>query len=70
MTFNILAPGVMEQHWTAGFTQKMQGGNEVSLSFMYAPSNTVSGPQNFDPTQDVSLRMKQYELELTYSWKR
>jgi len=70
MTFNILAPGVIEQHWTVGFTQKMKSGNEVNLSFMYAPTKEVSGPQNFDSTQSVELSMKQFELELSYSWKR
>lgn len=70
MTFNILAPAVMEEHWTAGFTMTGTSGNEFSLSFMYAPENSISGPQNFDPTQNVELSMKQYELEFSYSWKR
>jgi len=70
MTFNILAPGVMEQHVTVGFTQLLEGGNEVNLSLMYAPEKKISGPQNFDPTQTVELKMKQIELELSYSWKR
>lgn len=70
MTFNILAPGVMEEHITAGFTQKLASGNEVNLSFMYAPEKRVRGPQNFDPTQDVIFSMRQVELEISYSWKR
>ena len=70
MTFNILAPGVMEEHFTVGFTQKLDSGNEVNFSFMYAPEVTVRGPQNFDPTQQVTLQMQQVELELSYSWKR
>ena len=70
MTFNILAPGVMEEHFTVGFTQKLDNGNEVNLSFMYAPEVEVKGPQNFDPSQQVTLKMKQVELELSYSWKR
>jgi long-chain fatty acid transport protein len=70
MTFNILAPGVMEDHLTFGFTQRRPGGNEVNLSFMYAPEVKVRGPQNFDPTQDVMFKMQQVELEISYSWKR
>jgi long-chain fatty acid transport protein len=70
MTFNILAPGVMEEHFTVGFTQKLDNGNEVNLSFMYAPEVEVKGPQNFDQSQQVTLKMKQVELELSYSWKR
>jgi long-chain fatty acid transport protein len=70
MTFNILAPGVMEEHFTVGFTQKLESGNEVNFSFMYAPEVEVKGPQNFDPSQQVTLKMQQVELELSYSWKR
>ncbi len=70
MPFNILAPGVMEQHWTVGFTNMLSSGNEWSLSFTYAPENTVRGPNYFDPTQRVELNMKQFELEVSYSWGR
>jgi long-chain fatty acid transport protein len=70
MTFNILAPGVMEEHFTVGFSQKLKNGNEVNFSFMYAPEVTVRGPQNFDPTQNVMFEMQQIEAELSYSWKR
>lgn len=70
MTFNILAPGVMEQHFTVGFTRRQASGNELNLAFMYAPEKKVSGPQNFDTTQSVELKMHEFELELSYSWKR
>ena len=70
MTFNILAPGVMEDHFTVGFTHKKTSGNELNFSFMYAPEIDISGPQNFDPTQTVELSMSQFELEVSYSWKR
>jgi long-chain fatty acid transport protein len=70
MTFNILAPGVMEDHFSLGFTRKHGDGNELNLSFMYAPEVLVKGPQNFDPTQTVELAMHQFELEVSYSWKR
>jgi long-chain fatty acid transport protein len=63
--FNILAPGVMEQHLTAGFT-KMLGGGELNFAFMYAPSNSVSGTNTFDPNQEIELEMDQFELSLGY----
>jgi hypothetical protein len=53
-----------------GFSQQLPGGNEINLSFMVAPSSKVRGENNFDPSQDVILEMTQYELELSYSWKR
>jgi long-chain fatty acid transport protein len=44
--------------------------NELNFSFMYAPEVKIKGPQNFDPTQTVELSMSQFELEVSYSWKR
>ncbi len=70
MTFNILAPGVMEQHFTVGFTKTRAGGDELNVSFMYAPENDLQGTNNFDPTQTVEFGMTQFELEVSYSWKR
>jgi long-chain fatty acid transport protein len=70
MPFNILAPGVMEQHWTVGFTNLLSSGNQWSLAFTYAPNKTIRGPNYFDPTQRVELNMEQLELEVSYSWGR
>jgi len=64
--FNILAPGVMEQHITFGWTRQLASGSEFSTSFMYAPSNDVVGPSLFDPTQTITLEMSQLELEFAY----
>ena len=64
--FNILAPGVMEQHITFGWTHIMQSGSLWNVSFMYAPENTVSGPSLFDPTQTIDLKMSQFELEVSF----
>ena len=66
--FNILAPGVMEQHFTVGMTQQRSGGGAWSFSFMYAPSNSVKGLSAFDPTQLIEIEMDQYELEFSYLW--
>ncbi len=65
---NIMAPAVMEQHFTFGFSRESSNGHEFSMAFMYAPSNTLKGPNFFDPTQDIELEMEQFELEFAYSW--
>ncbi|MGI9225593.1 MAG: OmpP1/FadL family transporter [Woeseiaceae bacterium] len=64
--FNILAPGVMEQHVTFGLTHQTRGGGVLSFSFMYAPENSVTGPNMFDPTQTLELTMDQFEFEVSY----
>ncbi|HZR37919.1 MAG TPA: outer membrane protein transport protein [Nevskia sp.] len=41
--FNILAPGVITRHYTAGAELSLGGGYEVSLYYMRAPENRVDG---------------------------
>jgi len=66
--FNILAPGVMEQHVTFGLTWKTGSGGAWDFSFMYAPEKSVTGPSAFDPTQTIKLEMNQLEFEVAYSF--
>lgn len=66
--FNILAPGVMEQHFTAGWTMQRANGGAWVFSFMYAPENTVTGPSMFDPTQTITLKMSQFEFEVGFTF--
>jgi long-chain fatty acid transport protein len=65
--FNILAPGVMEQHMTVGWTRRRDNGHIMSFSFMYAPSKEVSGNNAFD-IQPITLEMSQLEFEFAYSF--
>ncbi|WP_018867542.1 MULTISPECIES: OmpP1/FadL family transporter [unclassified Thioalkalivibrio] len=67
VTFNILAPGVMEDHFTAGFTKSFGSQHELSFAAMYAPSKSVTGPTPFGA--DATIEMKQYELEIGYAYR-
>ncbi|NNC77087.1 MAG: hypothetical protein HKN77_03930 [Woeseiaceae bacterium] len=64
--FNILAPGVMEQHITFGWTRNLNNGGQFSMSLMLAPEKTVTGPSLFDPAQTITLKMNQFEFEVAY----
>jgi long-chain fatty acid transport protein len=68
MTFNILAPAVMEDHFSFGVNRERSNGHEISMALLYAPEQTIKGPNNFDPTQQVELSMSQFEIEFAYSW--
>lgn len=48
VTFNIVAPGVIQTHVTAGMTYILNKDTELSLSYMHAPRQTVSGPSLFN----------------------
>ncbi len=68
--FNILAPGVMEEHLTFGFTKPI--GDHLGLDFalMYAPEVEVSGPNplEFPGAQQITLAMDQWEISINYAW--
>jgi long-chain fatty acid transport protein len=69
MTFNILAPATIQSHFTTGFTLERTPGRQFNMAFMFAPNHKVTGPQNFDPTQNVTFQMYQWEMEASYSWR-
>lgn len=68
--FNVLAPAVVETHITGGFTKKFGKNNELDVSFMYAPEETVKGvnPLEAPGQQEIELRMKQFEVSASWSW--
>ncbi len=66
--FNIVSLGVIEQHFTFGFSRRLQADREFNAAFMYAPENHLKGTNPFDPTQSVRLQMRQFEIEFGYSW--
>jgi len=66
--FSILAPGVVEQHFTVGYTHGNDDGNNWSLSAMYAPSKSVRGVNPLDPAQTIDINMHQFEIEFNYSF--
>ncbi|MBU2642904.1 MAG: long-chain fatty acid transporter [Hydrogenophilales bacterium 12-61-10] len=78
VTFNILAPGVIEDHLTLGFTYTLASGNELTMSYMHAFSNDVSGASILPvmasggtqpPSGTETIEMDQNLLGIQYSWK-
>lgn len=65
--FNILAPGVIEDHITAGYTRTLNNGSEISVEAMHALHHSVKGPNPFDPTQQIRLKMNQFEVGVSWS---
>jgi long-chain fatty acid transport protein len=48
VSFNILAPGVIKDHFTAGFTYALDKDSELTGAFMYARRQTVTGSSLFN----------------------
>ncbi len=73
VTFNILAPGVVTTHYTVGGTYALSDKTEVTMSYMYAPSNSVSGPSLYNslgsPAGTETIKMSQQSLGIQFGWK-
>jgi long-chain fatty acid transport protein len=71
MLFNILAPGVIEQHVTAGFTKAVGATGALHLAVSRALSHGVSGPNPLEVPgrQQITLTMDQWDFEVGYSIK-
>ncbi|MBT8434250.1 MAG: outer membrane protein transport protein [Gammaproteobacteria bacterium] len=67
VVFNILAPGVIEEHFTFGFTRQIDAQSSFNFAAMYAPNNSVDGTNTFDPSQEIEIEMDQYELAFSYN---
>ncbi len=64
--FNILAPGVVQQHATVGFSKKTPCGRVLHFALTRAFSHEVTGtnPLEAPGQQDITLRMDQWDVEL------
>jgi len=73
--FNILAPGVIQDHVTLGFTYKTATGGELTLAYMHAFNNSVTAPSLLNSfagganAGDVSIKMYQNAVGIAYGWK-
>lgn len=67
--FNILAPAVIEDHMTLGFTYTLASGNELTMSYMHAFENDVSGTRPGFGGGTDTIKMYQNSLGIQYSWK-
>lgn len=67
--FNVLAPGVVTRHYTAGFTKKLDSKNEISAAVMYAPKETVRGINPNTGPQTGNIYMDQWEIEVGWAMR-
>jgi long-chain fatty acid transport protein len=67
VTFNILAPGVTTTHYTLGGTYALSKASELTVAYMMAPSNSVSGAAMFGGSE--TIKMSQQSLGIQFGWK-
>jgi long-chain fatty acid transport protein len=74
--FNILAPGVVEDHLTLGATWQLSPRSELTVAYMHAFENEVNGRGSIPPGPppgfgggEANLRMSQDSLGIAWGWK-
>lgn len=67
VTLNILAPGVIEDHASLGMTYTTSTGGELTVAYVHAFENSVSGTSSFGGTD--TIKMYQNSLGVSYGWK-
>jgi len=75
VTFNIIAPGVVQDHVTMGFTYDLSKGSELTMAYMHAFKKSVQGASLFNTwTGPASagtekIQMYQNSLGIAYGLK-
>ncbi|MDH5264235.1 MAG: outer membrane protein transport protein, partial [Betaproteobacteria bacterium] len=72
VTFNILAPGVIRDHYTIGATWRLDSRSEVTFYGLYAAANEVTGTSLFvpfgaPPTTTETIRLEEYTVGVGYT---
>jgi long-chain fatty acid transport protein len=68
--FNILAPGVIETHLTAGASWKFGNRNEISVAWLHAFKNTVNGSGSIPPAfggGEANVSLEEDSLAISFS---
>lgn len=75
VTFNIIAPGVVQDHYTLGFTYNLSKDSELTMSYMHAPRKSVTGASLYNnwvgpgAAGNETISMKQDSLGIAYGLK-
>lgn len=72
VTFNILAPGVMQHHVTGGLSYRISDRVDVELAGTYAPYQSVIGPNPnpmAPPGSTIKLGMEQFEITAGFKYR-
>jgi len=75
VTLNILAPGVVQDHVTLGLSYAVGKRGELTVAYMHAFKNSVTGPSFFNnftggfPAGSETIEMSQDAIGIAYAWK-
>jgi long-chain fatty acid transport protein len=67
--FNILAPAVIEKHFTFGFTTQMSKTSELNFAAMIAPEEKITGSPSSGSFFGMGQTVGQDHMKLSWGWK-
>jgi len=70
--FNILAPGVVQDHLTLGATYKVANGSELSFSYTHGFNKTVNGSNSIPASfggGNANISLSENIVGVAYGWK-
>lgn len=67
--FNVMAPGVVENHLTLGATWTLGNKGELTVGYMHAFQQTVNGTNTVIGGSGVGLKMYEDSIGIAYGWK-
>ena len=67
--FNVLAPAVVQDHFTFGVSKTLASNNEIHFSLMYSPEEEVHGQNPNTGPQTGHLYMSQWDIEIGWVFK-
>lgn len=67
VSFNIIAPGVITTHVTLGGTYALSPTTELTVAYMHAPKQSVTGQSFMAGTE--TIRMSQNSLGMQFGWR-
>jgi long-chain fatty acid transport protein len=67
-SFNTLAPGVITTHYTLGATYAISSTMDLTMSYMSAPANSVTGPNQGGSTDTIKMNQQSIGLQVGWRW--
>jgi len=72
VTLNILAPGIVQHHITAGGSLRLNDRDALDFAVIYVPESTVSGPEVTPggPTPGSNIQLEMNQFAISVGWTR
>ena len=66
VSFNLLAGSVLDDHLNFGFSYKVDHNSSLGMAFLWAPRNTVSGPNPQVPGQQLETSLEAFTIDIAW----